>query len=101
MQSAEYLSAWFWVYNLDVLNLAEKSSHDTRKSETTKLLAIEVPLPSLSEQQQQQQQQQQIPADLRSVDEEFHSLSEAESTVAASIKALLPAILNRDFSHVL
>jgi type I restriction enzyme S subunit len=48
---AEYVLIALRALNRDLLALVAKSSHDTRKLETSKLLAYEVPLPSLTDQQ--------------------------------------------------
>lgn len=48
----EFLSAWMWAHNDTLLSLVERSTHDTRKLETPKLLGTLVPVPELSEQKQ-------------------------------------------------
>ena len=46
----EFLSAMFWAYNSRLLGLVEKSTHDTRKLETAKLLDSKITVPPLPEQ---------------------------------------------------
>jgi len=46
----EYLCNTLWALNHELLDLIEKSTHDTRKLETTKLLKFKIPLPSIPEQ---------------------------------------------------
>ena len=48
----EFLSAWMWAFNDAVLALVERSTHDTRKLETSKLLSLSIPVPSLNEQKE-------------------------------------------------
>jgi len=47
----EYLCDVLTAFNDDLLRLVERSTHDTRKLETTKLLAFRVPVLEKAEQQ--------------------------------------------------
>jgi len=41
----EYLCGALWAFNSQILELVEKSTHDTRKLETSKLLDFKIPVP--------------------------------------------------------
>jgi type I restriction enzyme S subunit len=45
----EYLCSSLWAFNKDLLGLVEKSTHDTRRFETHKLLDFNLPVPPLEE----------------------------------------------------
>ncbi len=86
----EFLCWCLWARNERVLELVEKSTHDTRKLETCRLLNIPIPVPSISEQSQ-------IVAELDALQAEVDSLKRLQSDAAAELDALLPAILDRAF----
>lgn len=86
----EFLCALFWASNLQMLELIEKSSHDTRKFETKKLLGTNVVVPPLSEQRR-------IMAELDALHAEVVALMRLQSETSAELDALLPAILDRAF----
>ena len=46
----DFLSAWMWANNNELVALVEKSTHDTRKFETSKLLGVQIPVPSITDQ---------------------------------------------------
>jgi type I restriction enzyme S subunit len=85
-----YLCAVFWAWNGRMLELVEKSTHDTRKLHTDALLAARIPLPPLPEQRR-------IVAELDALQAEVDSLKRLQSETAAELDALLPAILDRAF----
>lgn len=86
----EFLCALFWASNPQILELIEKSSHDTRKFETEKLLGTNIVVPTLSEQHR-------IMAELDALHAEVGALKRLQSETAAELNALLPAILDRAF----
>jgi restriction endonuclease S subunit len=86
-----YLCSWLWAHNAELLGLVEKSSHDTRQFETSKLLSVEVPVPSLAVQQR-------VIAELDALDVQTRTLRRTQAEVGREIKALLPAILDRAFA---
>lgn len=88
--SSEYLCHSFWVLNHELLNLIEKSTHDTRKLETSKLLSFKIPVPSLSEQRR-------IVAYLDDLQAKVDALKELQTQTSAELEALLPAVLDRAF----
>ena len=91
---SDYLCAWFWAYNAELLARVERSSHDTRKLETSKLLSVEVPVPSLAVQRR-------IVTELDSLSALAATMSRAQVQVSRELNALLPAILDRAFSGAL
>ncbi len=86
----EYLCEMFWAYNSRILGLVEKSTHDTRKLETSKLLDSKIPVPPLSEQRR-------ILDELNAMRSEVDTLKHIQAETAAELDALLPAILDRAF----
>ena len=86
----EFLSASFWANNPKILQLVEKSTHDTRKLETQKLLSTPVVAPPLAEQRR-------IVAELDALQAEVDALKCVQAETAAELDALLPAILDRAF----
>ncbi len=86
----EYLCSAFWALNRHVLELVEKSSHDTRKLRTPTLLDFRLPVPSLPEQQR-------IVAYLDNLQAKVDSLKRLQAETAAELDALLPSVLDRAF----
>ena len=86
----EYLCCVFWAWNSRMLDLVEKSTHDTRKLQTDKLLNAEIPVPPLA-------LQHGIVAELIALQAEVDALKRLQSETAAELDALLPAILDRAF----
>lgn len=86
----EFLCLMFWAYNSRVLELVERSTHDTRKLETPKLLDTKVVVPPLSEQHR-------IVVELDAMQAEVDALKRLQSETAAELDALLPSILDRAF----
>ena len=85
-----FLTAFFWANNRRMVEMVEKSTHDTRKFETKRLLEIEVPLPPITEQKR-------IIAYLDDLETRVSLLERLQSETAAELDALLPAILDRAF----
>lgn len=92
--TADYLCAWLWCHNASVLALVEKSTHDTRKLETGKLLSLAVPIPQATEQHR-------IVSELNVIQAEVNALKAAQAARRAELGALLPAVLDRAFAGTL
>jgi type I restriction enzyme, S subunit len=86
----EFLSSFFWAYNSIMLNLVEKSTHDTRKLETEKLLSVKVPVPPISEQSR-------IVTELDALQTQVDTLKKRQAATAAELDALLPSVLDKAF----
>jgi len=86
----EYLCAMLRAYNARILELVEKSTHDTRKLQTAKLLSTKIPVPLVSEQRE-------IVAELDALQAQAESLKRMQVETAVELDALLPAILDRAF----
>jgi type I restriction enzyme S subunit len=86
----EYLCSTFWAMNDQLLALVEKSTHDTRKLETPKLLDFAIPVPTLSEQHC-------IVTYLDDLQAKVDALKRLQAETAAELDALLPSILDKAF----
>ena len=86
----EYLCGALWAFNRGLLELVEKSTHDTRKLETSKLLDFKIPVPSLD-------QQKDVLIRLNDLQSKLDALKRHQAEIAASLDALLPAVLERAF----
>jgi len=86
----EYLSAWFWAYNHRLLALVEKSTHDTRKLQTAKLLDTMIPVPPI-------EQQRRIIDDLLILELKVRELVEHQSSSEVAVDAVMPAVLDQAF----
>jgi type I restriction enzyme, S subunit len=86
----EYLCGALWAFNNQILELVEKSTHDTRKLETTKILDFRIPVPSLD-------QQQIVVGRLSELQSKLDALKRHQAETAAALDALLPAVLERAF----
>lgn len=86
----EYLCNCLWALNKDLLNLVEKSTHDTRKLETPKLLAWKIPVPPLPEQQR-------IVTYLDNLQSQIERLKHPQSEISAELDAMFPSILDKAF----
>lgn len=86
----EYLCSALWALNHQLLELVEKSTHDTRKLETPKLLNFEVPVPTLSEQRR-------MVAYLDELKAKVDTLKRLQAETAAELDAMLPSILDKAF----
>jgi type I restriction enzyme S subunit len=84
----EFLCALFWASNLRILELVEKSSHDTRKFETEKLLGTNIVVPPLPEQRR-------IMVELDALQTDVNALKRLQTDIATELDAMLPAILDR------
>lgn len=90
----EYLCAVLWTWNPRVLELVDRSGHDTRKLNTDKLLAFEIPVPSI-------QEQKCIVAELDVLQAKVDSVKTLQTEAAAELDAMLPAILDKAFKGAL
>lgn len=86
----EFLCAWFWAFNSQMLDLVAKSTHDTRKLETDKLLGTNIAVPPLPEQRR-------IVSELNALQAEAGVLKHLQTETAAELDALLPTVLDRAF----
>jgi type I restriction enzyme S subunit len=86
----EFLCAQFWARNSQMLERVAKSTHDTRKFETDKLLGADIVVPPLAEQRR-------IVAELDALQAEVDALKRMQAETAAELDALLPGILDRAF----
>ena len=68
----------------------DRSGHDTRKLNTDKLLAFEVPVPSI-------QEQKCIVAELDALQSKVDSVKTLQAETATELNAMLPAILDKAF----
>lgn len=88
--SPEFLCAFFWAQNPKILSLVEKSTHDTRKLETPKLMNMRIPVPTLTEQRR-------IMCELDALQAQVDELKRLQSETAVEVDALLPSILDKAF----
>jgi len=86
----EYLCSSLWAFNKDLLGLVEKSTHDTRRFETHKLLDFNLPVPPLEEQRR-------IVVHLDTLQAKVDALKKLQAETAAELDALLPSILDKAF----
>ena len=87
---SEYLCKTLWAMNHLLHELVEKSTHDTRKLETSKLLNFKIPVPPLPEQRR-------IVAYLDDLQSKVDALKRLQAETAAELDALLPSILDKAF----
>lgn len=88
--TSEYLCSALWALNAKILDLIEKSSHDTRKLQTPTLLDFKLPIPSIDEQRR-------IVARLDVLQAHVDGLKRLQARTAEELEALLPAVLDRAF----
>ncbi|MBI4715476.1 MAG: restriction endonuclease subunit S [Nitrospirae bacterium] len=86
----EFLCALFWAYNPRILQLIEKSTHDTRKLLTEKLLDIKIPVPPLIVQRR-------FVSELNTLKNEVDTLNGLQTETSEELDALLPSILDEAF----
>lgn len=87
----EFLCCALWAYNSRVLDLVEKSTHDTRKLETAKLLGFRIPVPPIEEQRN-------ILIEFDLIQSQINMLKTLQSETAIELDAVLPALLDRAFA---
>jgi type I restriction enzyme S subunit len=88
--SSEYLCTLIWAFNSRFLDLIEKSTHDTRRLETTKLLNTRIPVPSMGEQHR-------IVDEFNALQAEIDDLKRLQSESETELEALLPSVLSKAF----
>lgn len=86
----KYLSSVLWGLNYLLLELIEKSSHDTRKLETPKLLNFKIPVPPLPEQHR-------IVAYLDNLQAKVDEMKRLREQAIRELDAMLPSILDKAF----
>ncbi|SRR6266702_5988342 len=86
----EYLCAVLWTWNPRILELVDRSGHDTRKLNTDKLLAFEIPVPTI-------QEQKSTLAELDALQTKVDSVKALQSETATELNAMLRAILDKGF----
>lgn len=86
----EYLCSVLWALNDLLLELVEKSTHDTRKLETPKLLNFKIPVPSLSEQRR-------IVAHLNNLQAKLDEMKRLREESMKELNTLLPSVLEKAF----
>ena len=86
----EFLCSTLWALNKRLLGLVEKSSHDTRRLETTKLIEFTIPVAPIEEQRR-------IVAYLDGLQAKVDALKKLQAETAAELDALLPSILDKAF----
>jgi type I restriction enzyme, S subunit len=86
----EFLCSMLWAQNARFLQLVEKSTHDTRRLDTDKLLDAQMPVPPIPEQRR-------VVTELEGLEARMVTLKRLQSGTAAELNALLPATLDRAF----
>ncbi len=85
-----FLCSFFWVFNPKMVALVEKSTHDTRKLRTEKLLDIQIPILSLSEQRT-------ILIKIEKLRTKIGGLKVIQAQTTTELDAMLPSILDKAF----
>jgi len=91
--SAEYLSAVLWALNAELVRLVERSTHDTRKLQTDKLLSFQIPVPLASTQDE-------VVSMLRAVQAKHDRVRQLQEETDRELEALVPAVINQTFGEV-
>jgi type I restriction enzyme, S subunit len=86
----EYLCFVLWAWNSHVLALVDRSGHDTRKLNTNKLLAFEIPVPTVK-------RQERVIEELNALQLKIESVMKVQTETSAELDAMLPAILDLAF----
>lgn len=86
----EYLCAVLWAWNPRVLEMVDRSGHDTRKLNTDKLLSFEIPVPSIL-------LQKRVIAELDALQAKMNAVKAFQAETATELDAILPAILDAAF----
>lgn len=86
----EYLCGVLWALNHELLQHVERSSHDTRKLETSKLLDFEIPVPDLATQAK-------LIASFDDLQRQVEALLSRQSETGAELDLLLPSLLDKAF----
>lgn len=86
----EYLCTVLWAWNPRVLEMVDRSGHDTRKLNTDKLLSFEIPVPSIPVQKR-------VIAELDALQAKVNAVKALQTETAAELDAMLPAIIDKAF----
>jgi len=86
----DYLCTSIWALNPHLLDLIEKSTHDTRKLETEKLLDFAIPVPP-------PEKQKHLVSKLSKLYRTIEGLKKLQFETAAELDALMPSILSKAF----
>jgi type I restriction enzyme S subunit len=86
----EFLCSMLWAYNSRILELVERSTHDTRKLETKALLDTKIVVPPIREQRC-------ILAELATLEAEVDALKHLQAETGSELDALLPSVLDHAF----
>lgn len=89
--NADFLVEFLWAFNASIVGMVEKSTHDTRKLTTPRLLGIELPLPLMGEQRR-------IVNETVAIRTRLSTVRGAQSEIDSQLDALLPSILDRAFN---
>jgi type I restriction enzyme S subunit len=87
---ARYLCEALWALNGRLLQLVERSTHDTRKLQTDALRSFELPLPRESDQPK-------ILQALRDLSDRYERIARLQQEIRLSLDALLPSVVNSMF----
>lgn len=85
-----YLCNVMWAMNNQMLTLVEKSSHDTRRLQTERVLDFTIPVPPLSEQRR-------IVSCLEDFEKKVNTVKQFQVGTAAEMEDLLPSVLDKAF----
>ncbi len=89
----EFLCSFLWAFNSRILDLVEKSTHDTRRLETGKLLGIAIPLPSVADQHR-------IVSEFNVLLSETDALRRLQVESSMELEALLPSVLSKAYGQL-
>lgn len=89
-----YLCAALWAYNPRVLELVARSTHDTRKLQTEKLMAFEIPVPPTA-------MQRTVLSALDVLQATIDRLRALHARSTEDLDAILPALLDRTLGAAL
>jgi type I restriction enzyme S subunit len=90
----EYLCTILWGLNQEILQLVEKSGHDTRRLPTPSLLSLKIPVPSIPEQRR-------IVAHLDRLQAKVDEVKRLQAESEREMEALVPAVLAKAFGGVM
>ena len=85
---SDFLCALLWAFNSKYLSLVEKSTHDTRKLETARLLGSVIPVPSILDQRR-------IVAEVNGLQTQVDTLKRLQADAAKELDVLSRSVLER------
>jgi type I restriction enzyme S subunit len=86
----EYVVRCLWALNRDILELVDRSGHDTRKLNTDKLMSFRIPVTSVDEQDR-------IVEYLDGLQAKVDELKALQAQTQKELDALLPSVLDKAF----